>query len=152
MASDYSIFLQLRKLHMFCFHCWSKIREKTMVFASMELPAPFCSLFNWLLLLPSCLRGSSVPVALLSEASHSWLALCSCLLCCFTLRVSHSKLPLTNFWTLGAGIFVFSSCCAYMWKSKKTSMGKHYLVDVYSVSLSILSKWWYILCLYVPKT
>lgn len=42
-----------------------------MVFASMELPAPLFSLFNWLPLLPSCLRDCSVTVALLSEASHS---------------------------------------------------------------------------------
>lgn len=111
-----------------------------MVFASMELSTPLHSLFNWLPCLPSCWRDCSVPVALLSEASHSWLALCSCLLCCFTLRVSHSKLPLTNLWTLGAGIFVFSSCCAYTWKSKKTRIREHIcLMFILFPSLSCLN-------------
>lgn len=54
-ASDYSIFLQLKKPPRVQFPLFIKnTRENVMVFAIMELSTPLHSLFNWLPCLPSC--------------------------------------------------------------------------------------------------
>lgn len=116
---------------MFSFHCSSKIRgEKWFVLPSCSFSLP---------LLAPCLLGFLFS----SPAAQRLFCPCGFAFCGFTILICSLQLsPLLPRFacelqqtvidksqrTLGAGIFGFSPCCAYMWKSKKTRMGERIML------------------------